>query len=71
MAFRDDNTTIVRMKRDFDSFIQDHNESRGVSAFRLDDSGSNGLAGAVRDTEVIQVQALLGMYTYITGYFVG
>ncbi|KAH3863656.1 hypothetical protein DPMN_026645, partial [Dreissena polymorpha] len=60
MAFRDDNTTLIRMKRDFDAFISSHNDSRGVKQFKLDDIGNDSLNDrSAETTEAVSVQALL------------
>lgn len=59
MAFIDDNTSLVRMKRDFDQFVQDHNDSRGVSAFSLDGSVNKSFKNTSGDTDSLAVQTLL------------
>ncbi|WAQ96557.1 MD1L1-like protein [Mya arenaria] len=59
MAFLDDNTSLVRMKRDFDSFVCDHNDSRGVKHFRLDDAENDSLRDRSGELEALSVQTLL------------
>lgn len=58
MAFFDENTSLLRMKRDFDHFVHDHDGSRGVSAFSLDGSVNNSYKNRSGDTEAVSVQAL-------------
>ena len=59
MAFPDDNTSIIRMKRDFDHFLQDHSR---VSAFSLDESDA-GFKNTSNEG-AISIQALLGNMSF-------
>lgn len=58
MSFFDENTSVVRMKRDFDQFVQDHND-HGVGIFSLDDVGNSSFRNTSGDTGAVSVQALL------------
>ena len=61
MAYVEDNTAVIRMKRDFEQFAQDHNDSR-VPAFRFHDLEDDTLnMQASNETNVISVQSLLGI----------
>lgn len=60
MSFFDENTSVVRMKRDFDQFVQDHNDHRGVGIFSLDDVGNTSFKNRSDDSGSVSVQALLG-----------
>jgi hypothetical protein len=62
MAFFDENTSVVRMKRDFDQFVQDHDESRGVGIFSLDKLNNESYKNRSGDSGSVSVQALLGKY---------
>ncbi|XP_053393249.1 mitotic spindle assembly checkpoint protein MAD1-like isoform X2 [Mercenaria mercenaria] len=59
MAFFDENTSVVRMKRDFDQFVQDHDESRGVGIFSLDNLSNTSFRNRSGDSGSVSVQALL------------
>ncbi|XP_060570209.1 mitotic spindle assembly checkpoint protein MAD1-like [Ruditapes philippinarum] len=59
MAFFDENTSVVRMKRDFDQFVQDHDESRGVGIFSLDKLNNESYKNRSGDSGSVSVQALL------------
>jgi len=55
MSFREDNTTVVNLKRDFESFMQSHN---GVPSFNLDTSTN--IVSRKTDSDDLPVHALLG-----------
>jgi len=57
MAFQNENTAVIRMKRDFDSFIGNQNDSRCVKMMRQDDYDDESFIG---ETESVSMQALLG-----------
>lgn len=58
----DDNTSLIRMKRDFDQFMQDHNDSRRALVFSLDDKDDT--TNISNDQGAISVQALLEKEKY-------
>lgn len=62
MSFQEDNTTIVRMRKDFEAFIADGRKSHGGLAFRLEDDSSELENGSRKrsDSGVIPVKTLLG-----------
>ena len=60
MAFLDDNTSLIRMKRDFDHFVQDRSHNAGLSTFSLDDATETSFRNTSNDSGAISVQALLG-----------
>ena len=64
MAFLDDNTSLIRMKRDFDHFVQDRSHNAGLSAFSLDENTENSFKNTSSDSGAISVQALLGLCVY-------
>ena len=62
MAFMDENTSLIRMKRDFDHFVQDQSRNAGLSAFSLDENTENSFKNTSNDSGAISVQALLGLF---------
>lgn len=60
MAFLDDNTSVVRMKRDFDQFVQDQNDGRDVPIFSLDNIGNDSFNSRSGDSDALSVRTLLG-----------
>ena len=58
MSFPADNTSVIRMKRDFEQYLKDHDDSR-LPAFSLDDDTNYG-SSFREESEAIAIHSLLG-----------